>query len=226
MRMAELPSGWVALGESREWQRILTSRLSKTGKRFYVLYFVAILLAMWIGRWAFDVFGPVPVLVVLGLLVLAAVVAAVYAMTRSPRSEVNFDTGQVRVRGNTLPFDHITEAVYLPVAHKDRVDAFLSLDTHGMPVITVCLRSTHLPELTTQERMLVAEILRRSSVEIPQSKRGRTNVYYDPDGKYEWMRHPNHLSRDDAIEYVLHTPKSGEAWRTPPPKKSIWIDGD
>ena len=224
MRMAELPSGWVALGESREWQRILTSRLSKTGKRFYVLYFVVILLAMWIGRWAFDVFGPVPVLVVLGLLVLAAVVAAVYAMTRSPRSEVNFDTGQVRVRGRIVPFESIVQAVYLPMPRRDRVDSFLSLDTERSPILTVCLRSSKLPELTAEERELVAEILRRSSVEIPQSRRSRTNRFYDPTGKFEWMRHPQHLTRQDAIEYVLHTPKSGVAWRTPPPKKSIWID--
>jgi hypothetical protein len=156
------------------------------------------------------------------LLVVAA--SAAYILRRAPVTEVNFDTDQVRAHGRVVPFGSITEAIYLPVAHRDRTDSYLSLDTHAAPVLTLCLRSSKVPELTMDERMLVAEILRRSNVAIPQSRRGRTNRFYDPAGKYEWMRHPNNLTRDDAIEYVLHTPKSGEAWRTPPPKKSIWID--
>ena len=222
--MAELSSGWVALGESREWQRILTSRMSNTGKRFYILYFLLVLLAVWIAGWLYEAAGPAPVMIALGVVLVAIVAAVVYAATRSPRTEVNLELGQIRVRGKTIPFESITEAVYLSVAHRDRVDSFLSLDNHGVPVLTVCVRSSKLPELATDQRMLVAEILRRSSVEIPQSWRGRTNKFYDPAGKYEWMRHPNHLNKEDAIEYALHTPKSGVAWRTPPPKKSIWIN--
>ena len=40
------------------------------------------------------------------------------------------------------------------------------------------------------------------------------------------MDHPNSLTKNEAIEYVLHTPASGEPVREKPPRKSIWIDED
>jgi hypothetical protein len=222
--MADLPSGWVPLGESREWHRFLTWPSSDLRIRYYVAYVVVILGVAFLGRLAVELVGVVPMLIALAVVLVAVAVALLYSRSTSPRSEVNLDTGQVRVRGRVVPFESIVQAVYLPMPRRDRVDSFLSLDTERSPILTLCLRSSKLPELTAEERELVAEILRRSSVEIPQSRRSRTNRFYDPTGKFEWMRHPQHLTRQDAIEYVLHTPKSGVAWRTPPPKKSIWID--
>jgi hypothetical protein len=222
--MADLPSGWIALGEARQWQRLMTSSTPSPRTRFYIVYFAIVLVVIGIGSWVLSAYGPIPAGLIVGAVLLVMVAVAAYVARRSPASEINFDTDEARVGGKTVPFAAITEAVYLPVAHRDRTDSYLGLDTHSAPVLTLCLRSSKIPELTADERMLVAEILRRSNVAIPQSRRGRTNRFYDPAGKYEWMRHPNNLTRDDAIEYVLHTPKSGEAWRTPPPKKSIWID--
>ena len=222
--MADLPSGWIALGEARQWQRLMTSSSPSLRTRFYIVYFAIVIAVLVVGSWVLAQFGPLPAALVVGIVLLAVAASAVYVVRRAPVTEVNFDTDQVRTNGKTVPFAAISEAVYLPVAHRDRTDSYLSLDTHSTPVLTLCLRSSKIAELDAHERMLVAEILRRANVAIPQSKRGRTNRFYDPAGKYEWMRHPNNLTRDDAIEYVLHTPKSGEAWRTPPPKKSIWID--
>ena len=76
--------------------------------------------------------------------------------------------------------------------------------------------------LDDANRELVAEILRRSSVTIPPAAPDP----YDPTGKFAWMDHPNNLNKEEAIEYVLHTPESGEPARTPPRPKSIWIDED
>lgn len=76
--------------------------------------------------------------------------------------------------------------------------------------------------LTADERELVAEILRRSSVAVPVAPPDP----YDPAGKFAFMDHPNSLTKNEAIEYVLHTPVSGEPVREKPPPKSIWIDGD
>jgi hypothetical protein len=222
--MADLPTGWVSLGESRVWQRLMTSPTSTFRTRFLIVDFLVLVAFLFLGRWAFDTFGGVPVAIAVALVVVALVGFVVHAAAKSPPSEVNLDTDEARIGGRVVPFSDITEAVYLPVIRGGRVDSYLSLDTHAAPVLTMCLRSSKVPELSVNERMLVAEVLRRSNVELPHSKRGRTNVFYDPQGKFEWMRHPNHLTKEDAIEYVLHTPRSGEAWRSPPPKKSIWID--
>jgi hypothetical protein len=222
--MAELPSGWVPIGESREWHRLLTLPTSDLRIRYYVAYIALVLGVIVLGRWAFEAVGAVPVLIALGVLVIAVVAMLLYSRSGSPRSEVNLDTDEVRVRGAEVPFSAIVEAVYLSISRRDRVDSFLSLDTVNAPVLTVCLKSSKLPELDAREREIVAEVLRRSNVTIPQSKRSTTNRFYDPAGKFEWMRHPQHLTTEDAIEFVLHTPASGVAWRTPPPKKSIWID--
>ena len=222
--MAELPSGWMPIGESREWQRFLTAPTSDLRIRYYVAYIAIVLGVVVLGRWAFEALGAVPVLIAAAVIVVAVIVLVLYSRSVSPRSEVNLDTGEVRVRGAVVPFDAIVEAVYLSVSRRDRVDSFLSLDTLTTPVLTVCLKSSKLPELDAGEREIVAEVLRRSSVAIPQSKRSTTNRFYDPAGKFEWMRHPQHLTVEDAVEFVLHTPASGIAWRTPPPKKSIWID--
>jgi hypothetical protein len=40
------------------------------------------------------------------------------------------------------------------------------------------------------------------------------------------MDHPNSLTREEAIDFVLHTPESGEPVRAATKPKTIWIDED
>jgi hypothetical protein len=80
----------------------------------------------------------------------------------------------------------------------------------------VSVRSDREPEITAEERQLVAEALRRTNIAIPASKPDP----YDPTGKLAWMDRPNSLTRGEAVEYVLSTPIDGEPVRGPASERS------
>ena len=220
-RMTQLPSGWVRLrGHSARgllWSATPTGKLS-------LWVFVILFALQFVGRvvlqWISDAAGVTGVVVFVAVCLLAAVGAYLYATSGASWPFVNLDEGLLRRRGRVTPFAELTDATYSAVPHRGHVDSYLGFGTSLETAAFVCVRSPHIPELDETERALVAELLRRSSVRVPESAPDP----YDPKGKFAWMDHPNNLSRDEAIEYVLHTPGSGEPRRTPPPPKSIWID--
>jgi hypothetical protein len=171
-------------------------------------------------QWISDVAGFTGVVVVVAACVLAAVSAYLYATSGASWPAVNLDEGLLRRGRRVIPFAELTDATYAVVPHRGHVDSYLGFGTSIETAAFVCVRSPHLPELDETERNIVAEMLRRSSVRVPEAARDP----YDPKGKFAWMDHPNNLSRDEAVDYVLHTPESGQPRRTPPPPKSIWID--
>jgi len=219
--MTQPTPGWVRLrGHSARgllWSATPTGKLS-------VWVFAIFLGLQFVGRvvlqWISDVAGVTGVVVVVAVCVLAVVSGYLYATSGASWPAVDLEAGLLRHGRRITPFADITDATYAVVPHRGHVDGYLGFGTSIETAAFVCVRSPHLAELDENERAVVAEMLRRSSVRVPEAARDP----YDPKGKFAWMDHPNNLSRDEAVDYVLHTPDSGEPRRTPPPPKSIWID--
>jgi hypothetical protein len=174
------------------------------------------------SNWAYDLWGFTAAVATAAAIIVTVVIAALLFWNRNPAPEINFDTHELRLGGSVAPFDAVTEAQFLGLPSAQGIDWYLRFGAHVTPSATVVVRSSRLAELSTEEREYVAELIRRSAIAIPPPKPDP----YDPKGKFAWMDYPNHLTRDEAIEYVLHTPESGEPVRTPPRPKSIWIDED
>jgi len=146
----------------------------------------------------------------------------VFAAARNLTPSINFDESLVRVGRKTFRFDEITDATFLAVPHRSGTSGYLQFGTGRLPAALVCVRSARETALTPRDRELVAEVLRRSAVRIPESKTDR----YDPAGKFGWLDHPNSLTTEEAVEYVLHTPESGEPVRTHPRPKWTFVEDD
>ena len=151
------------------------------------------------------------VVAVAGLLVVVAVAAE-----RSPTPYLNFDTDELRVRRRRIAFRDITEARAWSIDWEGTPNRFLRFGAYGGATASVRLRSDDLPVITQAERELVAEALRRSGVRLPTVEFDR----YDPTGRFAGSKHPNHLTREEAIEYVLSTPIDGEPVRGPASERS------
>jgi len=165
--------------------------------------------------WLIESVGFASVVVLLGIVLL-------HTYLDAPRLEVNFDSSEVRHGSALLPFARLIEATAVRRDTRGRVDWQLNIGEPSNAIAVLTVRSQKLAELTSLDRQLVAEVLRRSAVTIPHVPADR----YDPMGTFAWLSHPNHLSRDEAIDYVLNTPKSGEPTRARTQGKTIWIDED
>ena len=221
--MTQLPQGWTKITGASLWRLLWSAPFQPAGYSFLVTL-VFLQLGMQLGLRIVDFqLGDTAFVIAFVLLALGVIAAALFAASRSQTPSLNFDESLVRVARTTYRFDEITDAAYLTVAHRSGSSSFLLFGTGKLTTSAlVCVRSQREPEITAPERELVAEVLRRAKITIPQSPPDP----YDPKGKFAWMDHPNNLSRDEAIEYVLHTPPSGEPVRTSPPPKSIWLDED
>jgi hypothetical protein len=221
--MTQLPSGWVPI-DGASYQRTFTTFFPKLVViRIALGALAATALVVYATTgWIAD-HSPVDYVLAAYMLVLAVTggVALVRVLPR-PTPEVSFDAGEVRVGRTVLPFGSLTEAGYFPLPRKGSVDHTLRLGPHGTVGIVVTLSSESRPTPGAGTRDLLAEIIRRSAVGIPEQKPDP----YDPTGKFASLDHPGLLTRDEAVDFVLNTPPSGEPVRTPPRPKSIWIDED
>jgi hypothetical protein len=222
--MSELPSGWVTIRGAGFWRLVWSAPGQAPGYSFFAwaLLFQGAAQAVSIFlREDHGLFVSIAVIVVAALGVTSVVLFAT-ARDRSP--SFNLDTGQMRVGRRVWSFDDIAEAEFLTVIHRGRRESYLRLGKGVAKGAIVCLISSNDRAMTDAEREVVAEVLRRSPIEIPTSKPDP----YDPHGRFATLDYPNHLTRDEAIEFVLHTPESGEPVRAPrgPKRKSIWIDED
>ncbi|GAB2451804.1 hypothetical protein HD599_002491 [Conyzicola lurida] len=216
--MAELPHGWVVVGPKPSWRMVLGTRI---GVRIYPLILLVVT-----GPQVARMFASNDdsTLVTVVALVLAVVVAAVSValIVAAQRPRLNFDTSQLRVGRKTIGFADLTTAMSVGLPRGTTTDWSLQIGRGSAAPLLFTVRSTRDPELSDSDRELVAELLRRSSVALPAPKSDRD----DPTGKFAWMDHPNHLSRDEAIEWVLNTPESGEPVRARNRRKSPWINDD
>jgi hypothetical protein len=220
--MSELPSGWVVVPGASFKRTMLNSQSSfaKIVARQVVTWTVLVVILG--SSWAYDLWGFTAAIATVCAVIVTVAIAALLFWNRNPAPEINFDTGELRLGKSVAPFDAVTEAQFLALPSRDGTDWYLRFGAPIAPSATVVVRSSRLAELDAAQRQVVAELFRRSAIAIPSAKPDP----FDPKGKFAWMDHPNHLTRDEAIEYVLHTPESGEPARTPPPPKSIWIDED
>jgi hypothetical protein len=221
--MTEIPSGWVRVTGASLWRLIWSAPTRPAGINF-LLVLVGVQLVIQFGlRVVQFELGDTAYLIALVAFALAIVAAFVFAASRSQTPSINFDESLIRVGRRTYRFDEVTNAAFLTLPHRKGTSSYLlfgrgALAAHAL----VCVRSSREPEIGERDRELVAEVLRRASIVIPESKPDP----YDPTGRFAWMDRPNSLTRDEAVEYVLHTPADGQPVRSAPPKKSIWIDGD
>jgi hypothetical protein len=219
--MSELPTGWVTIRGTSFSQRLRASAGSPTVGAFFG-WMILIQVLIQVGlRSALDEFGWFGVVGVL-VLVTAALCAVVLLAPANRLPAANLVEGLLRVGRRSIPFEAITDATFLTIARRGGTESYLYLGDGAKTTATVCVRSDRGPSIPDRDRELVAEVLRRSSVRLPEPRHDP----YDPHGRFAWMDHANCLTRDDAIEYVLHTPESGEPVRTPARPKSIWIDED
>ena len=209
--MTDPQSGWVTLrGPSS--RRLLRSPAPLRRASFG---FIAIIVGMqfvvrFILTCLLDHTGWTGVIVFLVVIVLAGLSAYLFLTSAKRWPRVNLDAGILRVGRTEIPFDKISDATYIANPHRDHHDDYLGIGTSVENSAYVCVRSPHMPELSTAEREVLAEVLRRSSVVIPEAVPDR----FDPAGKFAWMDHPNSLTKTEAIDYVLRTPASGEPERT------------
>jgi len=221
--MTELPSGWVRVTGASLW-RLLWSAPTRPAGSGFLLGLVGVQLAIQFAlRVVHFELGDAAYVIALAVLVLAVVAAFLFASSRNQTPSLNFDESLIRVGRKTYRFDEVTDAAFLTQPHRSGASSFLlfgrgPLTAHAL----VCVRSDREPEISERDRELVAEVPRRASIVIPASKPDP----YDPTGKFAWMDRPNSLTRDEAVEYVLHTPLDGQPVRGSAPKKSIRIDED
>ena len=212
--MAELPSGWTPIGAMTFW-RLLWTRGGPFAARE----------AIFLGIIAFGVVqfgvtgesGPetgVSVAIGFVVAVLALLVVVAIAAERSPAPYVNFDTDELRVKRRIVAFREIDEAKAWSINWEGVPDRFLRFGKAGGATASVRVRSNDLPVISEFERQLVAEVLRRSNVRLPELEFDR----YDPTGRFARTKRPNHLTRDEAVEYVLNTPVDGEPLHGPRPE--------
>jgi hypothetical protein len=215
-------TGWVSLGSMSVGRRLLTATASPPGAWAVGALLVINLLFPPLSRWAGGEFGDSGFAAVVALSVFAIALAVVVAVRRNPVPQVNFAAGSIRVGGTITSFTALTRASVLPLPRRGGVDYHLVLATDTLRHAVFCVRSETATELTRAQREMVAEVIRRSRVTMPTVKPDR----FDPKGKFAWMDQAGHLDREAAIHYVLQTPASGEPERTPPARKSIWVDDE
>jgi hypothetical protein len=217
-----LPSGWVTV-RGMSYRRMLLNSNSSVGRLVaWRLIIWSLLFVTLASQWSYDLWGFTAAVAVVCAIIVTLVIGALLVWRRNPSPEINLDTGELRVGRSVVSFDGVTEAQYLGLPSRSGIDWYLRFGAHVTPSAVVVVRSLRLPEATSEEREIVAEMLRRSHVAIPVAPPDP----YDPKGKFAWMDHPNNLTLEEAIQYLLHTPESGEPERTPPRPKSIWIDED
>jgi hypothetical protein len=222
VRMTQLPHGWVKFAGASFWRSVFGGSAVSTTRQAFIAAF-----GLYAGVYAVVTFTPedlAPAVFVFAFstIAIAVGIVALVGYLRNPQPEANFDTDELRIGKRTIPFADITEAAYFAVVRRRRVDSHLVFGARVSPRVIVTVAAEKGPVLDPAGRELVAEILRRSSVAIPVAAPDP----YDPTGKFAYMDHPNSLTKSEAIEYVLHTPESGEPNREKPPPKSIWIDED
>jgi hypothetical protein len=151
------------------------------------------------------------ILVWAGCLAAGLVVVLLWHRFR-PQPQVNFDTSEIRRGRRTVPMSEIRWARLLVAETKKSRSITLQfgpgvLRVGSEPVrrgiATYLVRAANGRTPAIERARLVAEVLRRSGIELPKTSD-------DPTGKFAWFNFPGSITREQAIDVVVNPPAFGD----------------
>jgi hypothetical protein len=203
-----LPSGWVPLKRNHGMTEFIT-----TGS--WLVGWIVI-----IGNSTNVLFPELPIPAKIGLW-LAAVAVGVLAVALwyrfRPAPKVNFDTSEFRAGLRSVPMNEIRWARIMEIETKKSRSITLQFGTGTLldatdfvrrALASYVVRTGHGQTPSRDSARLMAEVLRRSSVELPESPD-------DPAGKFTSFNFPGTLTRAQAVDIVLHPPALGDPLLVP-----------
>jgi hypothetical protein len=198
-----LPSGWVAL-ERNYW-------FTDLARNLYWLIIWLPLLGNVAQLFVPDEAAAYKVVVWAGVSTVGLIATLLWFRFR-PVPRANFDTSEIRIGQRTMSMGDIRWA-RLSVAESTTSRSITLQFGPGTlhigaeqgspwrPTYVVRRASGQTPP--AERAQLVAEVLRRSNIELPQTPD-------DPTGKFTWFNFPGSITREQAIEVVLHPPAYGD----------------
>jgi hypothetical protein len=195
---AELPHGWVRIGERRWWSTWVgaTTAFAFLAAIQGVNFFFRIAEATF--RW------DLALLIAVGVTVGIVAVITLIRNALAPQPWVDLDSGQLRAgTRRPIPLTQVDRAVLTtaPVGNGGRV-LVLRLTAKEARVEFI-LRDRQDATLDPTSTAVLAEALRRTSVAMPTS-------IHDPTGRFARYNFPGHIGRDDAVALVEHPPAAGD----------------
>ncbi|WP_104190794.1 hypothetical protein [Cryobacterium sp. Y82] len=192
---ATLPSGWVRLDRAGWW-----STFAATPLNGILLGILPINLGTTLAR-SFDISIWWAFLLALGAVVPVFLLLYLVQRLRYPQASVNFDTDKLRAGRRVVP---LADIVWARLDMFDRQRAHtrmltLRFGAEGGPRASVRLRGRSGQTLPAVVTDVVSEIIRRSSIAVPQTPN-------DPTGRFARYNFPGSLGRSDALEIVLNPP--------------------
>ena len=201
---AELPHGWMRL-VPYDWK---TPLIEVSSAGLLVALFTSGQFARTLSVF-FDLPYWVGLILTLSVFVIAMGLVLLIAYIRFRQPDVNFDTDQIRSGGRVGDIADITQAHVILMQNKRTLTLSMRFGVPKGPQVLVAVRRKW-GELDKASGQRVAEVLRRSNVAMPISKD-------DPTGRFARFNFPTNVSKEDAIQTVLHPPKRGDAMPVPSP---------
>ncbi|TFD05207.1 hypothetical protein [Cryobacterium sp. TMT1-66-1] len=188
-----LPAGWLRLDRAGWWGTFAVTPLNGI-----MLGIVPINLGTTTAR-SFDISIWWGFLMALGAIVPVFLVLYLVQRLRYPQAWVSFDRNELRAGRRVVP---LADIVWARLEMFDRKRAHtrmltLRFGAEGGPRASVRLRGRTAQTLPTAVTDIVAEIIRRSSIAVPQTPN-------DPTGRFARYNYPGSLGRADALEVVLN----------------------
>lgn len=190
-----LPAGWLRLDRAGWWGTFAVTPLNGI-----MLGIVPINLGTTTAR-SFDISIWWGFLMALGAIVPVFLVLYLVQRLRYPQAWVSFDRNELRAGRRVVP---LADIVWARLEMFDRKRAHtrmltLRFGAEGGPRASVRLRGRTAQTLPTAVTDIVAEIIRRSSIAVPQTPN-------DPTGRFARYNYPGSLGRADALEVVMNPP--------------------
>jgi hypothetical protein len=160
--------------------------------------------------------APQRLLVMGGCLILGFLAVLLYYRFR-PVPRVNFESSLFRRGRRTIAMKDIQWArLVVAETQKSRsitlVFGFGKLhvgsEAFRRGVASYVVRTSRGKTPPPERARLVAEVLRRSSIELPETPE-------DPTGKFTWFNFPGSITREQAIDIVLNPPAFGDPLPVP-----------
>lgn len=157
------------------------------------------------------------IVVRLGAIAVAALALVLWVRFR-PGPQANFGTSEVQIGRRTIPMRDIRWARLLVVeSSKSRSIALqfgpgqlrVNSEFRSLRRASYIVRTAHGTTPPEEFAERVAEMLRRSGIELPQTPE-------DPTGRFTWFNFPGAITREQAIDIVSNPPAFGDPIPVPP----------